>query len=80
MSVQFSIPNSAAAATASSGQSVDRLAYTIRELATASTLSVAYLYNEVIAGRLVLTKHGRRSVVLAEHAKAWLRGQTGAAA
>jgi hypothetical protein len=67
-------------ATAAPSPSVDRLAYTIRELAEASTLSVAYLYNEVIAGRLILTKHGRRSVVLAEHARAWLRGQTSQAA
>jgi hypothetical protein len=49
------------------------LAYSIPELAAASGFSRAFLYLEVASGRLILRKKGRRSFVLAEDARAWLR-------
>jgi predicted DNA-binding protein YlxM (UPF0122 family) len=49
-----------------------RLAFSINELAESSGLGRTFIYDEINAGRLIVTKAGRRSLVLAEHAKAWL--------
>jgi hypothetical protein len=50
-----------------------QLCYSMKLLAAATTFSRSELYNEVKKGRLKITKHGSRTVVLAEDAQAWLQ-------
>ena len=50
-----------------------RLAYTIEEVAETTTLGRTRLFEEIRNGRLIATKCGRRTVVLAEHLDAFLR-------
>lgn len=50
----------------------NKLAYSIAELAELAGVGRTFLYDEVKAGRLVLTKAGRRSIVLFDNALAWL--------
>jgi hypothetical protein len=50
----------------------NKLAYSIAELAELAGVGRTFLYDEVRAGRLVLTKAGRRSIVLCDDALAWL--------
>jgi hypothetical protein len=49
-----------------------KLAYSIAELTEMSGVGRSYLYEEIKAGRLVVTKAGRRSLVLHNDALAWL--------
>lgn len=49
-----------------------KLAYSIQELSRMSGLGRTFLYEEVSRGRLVLTKAGRRSIVLRDDALAWI--------
>jgi hypothetical protein len=49
-----------------------KLAYSIAELTEISGVGRSFLYEEIKAGRLVVKKAGRRSLVLYEDAKAWL--------
>ena len=49
-----------------------RLAYSIAELCEMAGVGRSFLYEEVQAGHLVVTKAGRRSIVLHVDAVAWL--------
>jgi hypothetical protein len=49
------------------------LCYSMKGLAAATSFSRSELYNEVKKGRLKITKHGTRTVVLASDAHAWLQ-------
>lgn len=49
-----------------------KLAYSIAELSEMAGVGRSLLYEEVKAGHLVLTKAGRRSIVLHDDAVAWL--------
>jgi hypothetical protein len=49
-----------------------KLAYSIAELCEMAGVGRSFLYEEVKAGHLVLTKAGRRSIVLHDDAVAWL--------
>jgi excisionase family DNA binding protein len=51
-----------------------KLAYSIAELCEMAGVGRSFLYEEVKAGRLVVTKAGRRSIVLRDDAVAWLSG------
>jgi hypothetical protein len=55
-------------------QALAKLAYSLSELAELSGVGRTFLYSEVKAGKLVLTKAGRRSIILHDHAMAWLAG------
>jgi hypothetical protein len=49
-----------------------KLAYSIAELCDMAGVGRSFLYEEVKAGHLVVTKAGRRSIVLHDDAVAWL--------
>jgi hypothetical protein len=49
-----------------------KLAYSIAELSEMAGVGRSFLYEEVKAGHLVVTKAGRRSIVLHGDAVAWL--------
>jgi hypothetical protein len=49
-----------------------KLAYSIAELSEMAGVGRSFLYEEVKAGHLVVTKAGRRSIVLHNDAVAWL--------
>jgi hypothetical protein len=49
-----------------------KLAYSISELSQMSGVGRSFLYEEVKAGHLIVTKAGRRSIVLYDDALAWL--------
>jgi hypothetical protein len=49
-----------------------KLAYSIAELSEMSGVGRSFLYEEVKAGHLIVTKAGRRSIVLLDDALAWL--------
>jgi len=49
-----------------------KLAYSIAELGKMAGVGRSFLYEEVKAGHLILTKAGRRSIVLHDDAIAWL--------
>jgi hypothetical protein len=53
-------------------ESMQKLAYSIPELCHLSGIGRSLLYEEIKAGRLVVTKAGRRSIVLHQDALAWL--------
>lgn len=53
---------------------VEKLAYSIQELCDLSGLGRTFLYEEIKAGRLIVTKAGRRSIVLQDDALGWLAG------
>jgi hypothetical protein len=53
-------------------ENLPKLAYTVPELQKATGLGRTIIYDEVKAGRLRLTKVGRRSVVRDQDARAWL--------
>jgi excisionase family DNA binding protein len=49
-----------------------RLAYSIKQLARATSLGRSHLYAEIAAGRLVASKIGRRTAITKKNAMAWL--------
>ena len=49
-----------------------RLAYSIADLTRIAGVGRSFLYEEIKAGRLIVRKAGRRSLVLAADATAWL--------
>ena len=49
-----------------------RLAYSIADLTQIAGVGRTFLYEEIKAGRLIVRKAGRRSLVLAEDAASWL--------
>jgi len=53
-------------------EQIRKLAYSIAELCATAGVGRSFLYEEVKAGHLVLTKAGRRSIVLHDDAIAWL--------
>jgi hypothetical protein len=53
---------------------VENLAYSIAQIASVGR---TFIYEEIKSGRLRLKKAGRRSLILAEDAQAWLRGLPG---
>ncbi len=53
-------------------RTLPKLAYTVDQLGQASGVGRTKIYQEVKAGRLHPTKLGKRSIILAEDAKAWL--------
>ena len=59
---------------------LNKLAYSVDDLARATSFGRTFLYSEIKAGRLRLVKKGRRSVILDEDARAWLRGEPTSAA
>jgi excisionase family DNA binding protein len=56
-----------------SQQSPERLAYSIEEISKKTSLSKAFLRNEVKAGRLVVSRFGRRVLILQENLDAYLK-------
>jgi hypothetical protein len=59
--------------------SLPKLAYSVPEFLKATGLGRGRFYNEVNTGRLRLTKVGRRSLVLADDARAWIDALAAAA-
>ena len=53
-------------------EQIRKLAYSIAELSQISEIGRSFLYEEIKAGRLVVTKARRRSLVLYDDALAWL--------
>lgn len=53
------------------------MAVSIRRLAVMAGLSRSFLYLEIRSGRLPIRKKGRRTVILLDDARAWLRGKVG---
>jgi hypothetical protein len=53
-------------------EQVSKLAYSIPELSEMSGVGRSFLYEEIKARRLIVTKAGRRSIVLHGDALAWL--------
>ena len=51
---------------------IEKLAYSIQELSKLSGLGRTFLYDEIKAGRLIVSKAGRRSIVLHDDAANWL--------
>ena len=49
-----------------------KLAYSIAELTRISGVGRSFLYEEIKAGRLIVTKAGRRSLLLHGDVVAWL--------
>ncbi len=58
---------------------IDKLAYSVEELARLSSVGRTKLYEEIKDGRLRTRKVGSRTLILADDAKDWLRGQSGPA-
>ena len=64
-------------ATAMSGTVSKKLAYSVKEACHLCGISRSYFYNEVKAGRgPVLTKAGRRTLIMHESLDTWLRSLT----
>ncbi len=63
---------------------IEKLAYSVPELAAAAATSRSIIYEQIAAGSLKTRKIGARTVVLAEDARRWLDslpvGQPSAAA
>jgi excisionase family DNA binding protein len=49
-----------------------KLAYSISELSELSGVGRTFLYEQISLGRLVVTKAGRRSLILYDDAREWL--------
>jgi hypothetical protein len=49
-----------------------KLAYTIAEFAQLSRLGRSFIYQEIKAGRLIVRKAGRRSIILPDEGQAYL--------
>ena len=49
-----------------------KLAYSIRELETETSIRRSTIYKHIKAGQLRITKVGKRSIVLREEAERWL--------
>jgi hypothetical protein len=52
------------------------MAVSIAQLAAASSFGRTFLYAQIKAGKLRARKHGRRTIILVEDARNWLRGET----
>lgn len=52
----------------------EKLGLTVDELVAASGLGRTSVYAEIRDGRLVARKCGKRTIILASDAKAWLQG------
>jgi excisionase family DNA binding protein len=50
-----------------------KIAYSVEELSNTTSLSKAYLRNEIRAGRLKARRFGRRVLILAEEVEHYLR-------
>jgi excisionase family DNA binding protein len=50
----------------------ERLAYSIQDVTKVTGLGRSYIYEEIKAGRLIIRKAGRRSLVFDDDLKAWL--------
>jgi excisionase family DNA binding protein len=53
-------------------EQICKLAYSIAELAEISGVGRSFLYEEIKSGHLIVTKAGRRSLILHEDAITWL--------
>jgi hypothetical protein len=53
-------------------EQIRKLAYSITELTEISGVGRSFLYEEIKAGHLIVTKAGRRSLILHEDAIAWI--------
>jgi hypothetical protein len=51
---------------------ISKLAFSIDELVQSSGLGRTLIYEEINAGRLIVRKAGRRTIVRDEDARAWL--------
>jgi hypothetical protein len=51
---------------------VNKLAFTIAEFVQLSGLGRSHIYKEIAAGRLIVRKAGRRSLILRDEGLAWL--------
>jgi excisionase family DNA binding protein len=51
-----------------------RLAYSIADVAKITGVGRSFLYEEIKAGRLIVKKAGRRSLIFDADLKAWLAG------
>jgi excisionase family DNA binding protein len=51
---------------------MEKLSYSIDEVATVTGICKSKLYIEINCGRLQMVKCGRRSIITAEALKAWL--------
>ncbi|HLM59874.1 MAG TPA: helix-turn-helix domain-containing protein [Pyrinomonadaceae bacterium] len=60
----------------STNTEMQKLAYSVEEIATQTSLSKAFLRNEIRAGRLKVNHFGRRVVVLSEDLQKYLRKQS----
>lgn len=56
----------------------EKLAYSIAELRAIVSLGRSHIYEEIRAGTLRTVKAGRRTLVLADDLRAWLRSMTDA--
>ena len=59
-------------------QDNEKLAYSIAELPAIVSLGRSHIYEEIRAGRLRTIKAGRRTLVLADDLRAWLRSMADA--
>jgi predicted DNA-binding transcriptional regulator AlpA len=57
---------------ASMQNEVNKLALTIAEFVQLSGMGRSYIYQEIKAGRLIVRKAGRRSLILRDEGLAWL--------
>ncbi len=53
----------------------DKFAYSVEEISNQTTLSKAFLRNEIRAGNLKANRFGRRVLVLSENLQNYLRGE-----
>lgn len=51
-----------------------KLAYSISDLPALTSLGRSFIYEEIKAGRLHTVKAGRRTLVMADDLKSWLKG------
>lgn len=58
---------------------LEKLAYSVDEARARVGISRNSIYKEISAGRLKVTKIGRRSIILADDLRAWLAALRGGA-
>ncbi len=54
-------------------QHVERVAYSIPEASIAANLSESYLWEEIKAGRLIVSRIGRRTLIPADRLRDFIR-------